>query len=298
MIYLLEVKNLVKKYSSEPVLQDISFEIQSGEILGLVGANGAGKSTLMKSIMSLVPFDDGDILVDSESIKVKRESSLDKISCLIENPGFYPELTGYDHLKFIADLRKIPMTNLDSIIDFIDIGPKLKKSTKVYSLGMKQRLGIGIAILSAKNGLILDEPTNGLDQESIVKLKKLLAKCVEGGMWVLISSHTLSDLEDICHRFLFIDKGKLIDSNIKSDFEREIYLIDSEDNKKAYEAFKKVDAIKEVYMENDTLEVVVEKGQLTLIFNILKEEDISVNSIVPQSNSLKDKYFELYETKS
>ncbi|MPQ44471.1 ABC transporter ATP-binding protein [Clostridium tarantellae] len=174
---MIEVKNVVKKYGKVEVLKNSSFNINKGEIVGLVGNNDVGKSTVMKSIMTFIKINSGEILIDGKDIYKNREYLLENTSSVIEIAGFYPELTGYEHLKLIRDIRGVSEEAINELIEFIDIGKNLNKRTSTYSLGMKQRLAIAIAILSTKSVLILDEPTNGLDQKSIFRLIKILNKC-------------------------------------------------------------------------------------------------------------------------
>lgn len=208
---LVEVQHVTKYYGKAKVLDDVSFTVGEREIIGLIGPNGAGKSTLMKCMNSLVFFQEGDILVEGFSIKHDREKALQVQSSLIENPGMYLDMTGEQNLKFFARLRKTDAVQLARVKEFTGLKEALKKPCGQYSLGMKQRLGLGIALLAKPRFLILDEPMNGLDPDGVMLLRENLKKLVEEqAMSILISSHQLGEIEKIATRILCIDKGKMI----------------------------------------------------------------------------------------
>lgn len=225
---LVEVQHVTKYYGKAKVLDDVSFTVGEREIIGLIGPNGAGKSTLMKCMNSLVFFQEGDILIEGFSIKHDREKALQVQSSLIENPGMYLDMTGEQNLKFFARLRKTDAVQFARVKEFTGLKEALKKPCGQYSLGMKQRLGLGIALLAKPRFLILDEPMNGLDPDGVMLLRENLKKLVEEqAMSILISSHQLGEIEKIATRILCIDKGKMITTQ-DSLLNRRQYVLETE----------------------------------------------------------------------
>ena len=176
---LVEVFQLNKSYGKHHVLKDVSFSIYENEIVGFIGPNGAGKSTTMKCMVGLVIKDSGTINIAGHDIEKEREKLLECTSSLIESPGLYPNMSGYDHLVLIAKLRKVSKERLNEMIEFTRLGSMLKMDTSKYSMGMKQRLALAIALMSRPKLLILDEPSNGLDPRGIIELRLTLKELGE-----------------------------------------------------------------------------------------------------------------------
>lgn len=209
---IVEVKNLRKTFGKQGVLKGISFTIQEHEIVGFIGPNGAGKSTTMKCLCNLIFSTSGEIKICGYDLKKDREKALAVQSSLIETPGLYPYMSGLENLKVFAALRHVEKERIDEIIKFIHISDKdMRKSVSKYSLGMKQRLGIGIALLPKPRFLILDEPTNGLDPKAIMELREFLKQLVkEEQTSILFSSHSLGEIEKISDRIICINQGSIV----------------------------------------------------------------------------------------
>lgn len=237
MHYIVDVQHVTKYYGKVKVLDDVSFAIKEKEIIGLIGPNGAGKSTLMKCMNSLVSFQKGDIFIEGYSIKNDREKSLSVQSSLIEAPGMYSEMTGEQNLKFFAGLRKTETEHFEKVKEFTGLQKDLKKKSGQYSLGMKQRLGLGIALLAKPRFLILDEPMNGLDPDGVMLLRNNLRKLVEEhNMSILISSHQLGEIEKIATGIICIDRGKIIKTH-DTMLQRKQYILETTESKKLCELF-------------------------------------------------------------
>lgn len=200
-----ELKNVGKRYGSINVIENISFEIKEGEICGLLGINGAGKSTIMKCILGIVKQSDGEIFFNEKKIS---ESDLSEMGALVETPAIYDNLTAFENLKAKALLYNIPDSTILQKLELVNLANNKKKSKK-FSLGMKVRLGIAMAILTDPEFLILDEPTNGLDPQGIEDLKSLIKKLSQDGTTILLSSHRFKDISDVTDRVVIINKGKI-----------------------------------------------------------------------------------------
>lgn len=207
---VLDVLNLCKSYGNHLVLDDISFSIRENEIVGFIGPNGAGKSTLMKCLCGLIHMDSGNVTICGHDIQSQREKALSHQASLIESPGLFFNMTGYENLEIFANLKNVSKDKLQQMADYTRIGDYLKKPVSSYSLGMKQRLALSIALLSSPQFLMLDEPMNGLDPSGVFELRKELRKMVdEQGMSLLISSHQLNEIEKIADRIIYIENGKI-----------------------------------------------------------------------------------------
>lgn len=201
----IEIRRLNKIYHGQKVLKDMSFHMNRGEITGLIGINGAGKSTLMKILAGILPKTSGEIQIDG---RAWRRKDLDRTGALIEQPALYENLSAFDNLKVKALLSGVADQRILETLDLMGLENTRKKSGN-YSLGMKVRLGIALAILNKPEFLILDEPTNGLDPVGIKDLKRLIKKLAEEGTSILISSHQLKDVRDVSDHILMIDRGEL-----------------------------------------------------------------------------------------
>ena len=197
------VNQLSKSYKDHRVLDKISFQIESGSICGLLGINGAGKSTLMKILFGLVPQTSGEIQCDGNPKHIY------SLGALIEAPAIYPNLSAFDNLKTKALLYDIPDSKIVKTLHTVGLSHTGKKKAGKFSLGMKQRLGIGMAILTDPKFLILDEPTNGLDPDGINDLLEMILSLKAKGMTILISSHQLHEVSKVADHILILHQGKI-----------------------------------------------------------------------------------------
>ena len=221
---VISINDLHKSFKKKEVLKGISLEVNEGEVLGLIGPNGAGKTTLLKNICGLLSFDSGSISVNGQSVAEKGNSICTNIGVLIEETCAYPKLTGFKNLRLIADLYDSNITDeeINNIVDIVDLKDNIHKKFKTYSLGMKQRLGIAMALLNSPKILILDEPINGLDVAGAKNIRELIRFLAERrNITVLISSHMLSELDKTCDRAAFIKDGKIIKVATKDELDSE-----------------------------------------------------------------------------
>lgn len=210
---VLQVKSLTKKYKNRYAVDNISFEIFEGEIFGFLGPNGAGKTTTIKMIAGLAKPTDGDIVICGYPLKTKFEKALRNIGGVIENPILYKDMSGLENLKYFASLYpKIPKERVMEVARLVGLEDRIKDKVKTYSLGMKQRLGIAQALLHNPKLLILDEPTNGLDPNSVLEMRNFLKRLAhKNGVSILISSHILAEMELMCDTIGIMNNGKIIE---------------------------------------------------------------------------------------
>lgn len=231
---LLEVKNINKRYGKKMAMTDISFQVEAGRIVGLIGPNGAGKSTTMRAITGLMRYDSGSVMFDGQPITFSHHQALDKMGNLIEYPAIYPNLTALEHLKLYAMDTKTP-ADFQTLMRKTQIdGPDFgKRKAKQFSLGMKQRLGIAIALIRHPKLVILDEPMNGLDPQSVHDLRLLIRALADEGVAFLISSHLLDELQKLVDDVVIINNGKIIETaTITAFFDQDQtrWLFDTSDN--------------------------------------------------------------------
>jgi ABC-type multidrug transport system ATPase subunit len=208
---VIETKNLSYHFGANQVLDNVSLKVESGSIYGFLGPNGAGKTTTIKILLNLLHSDSQKVYLFGKEFSNNRIGILSKIGSLIEQPAIYHHLSGRENLINRARLLQIPIIKVDEMLKLVDLTESADKKAGKYSLGMKQRLGIGLALLPDPELLILDEPTNGLDPNGIIEIRNLLRKLVfEMGKTVFISSHMLSEVEKMVTHLGIINHGKLL----------------------------------------------------------------------------------------
>ena len=219
---VLEIRNLSKSFKQYNVLNDINLTIKRGDIYGLIGKNGAGKTTLLKIITSLSKENKGTIQLFGSSNHSDFIHALQRTGSVIETPVAYDNLSAKQNLSYYAKLRGvIDEKDIDDTLELVDLADVGKKKFKHFSLGMKQKLGIAIALLSKPDFLILDEPINGLDPIAIVEFRELLKKLnTELNITILISSHILTELYHVANRFGILNNGTLVEEITKDEFEK------------------------------------------------------------------------------
>ncbi len=208
---VIKVQNISKHFGSLKAVDDLSFEVQAGQVFGFLGQNGSGKSTTIRMLLSLIHPTSGQIEIFGKRIEKDREAILEQVGAIIERPDLYPYLSAREHLELFVKVRKqkIGEADINATLEKVGLAHRAKDKVQTFSLGMKQRLGIGIALVHNPSLIILDEPTNGLDPQGIADIRQLiqyLAK--EEGKTVLVSSHLLSEIEQVAHQILIIHQGK------------------------------------------------------------------------------------------
>lgn len=292
----LEVKNIKKTFGKKEVLKDVSFSIDRGEILGLLGRNGAGKSTAMKIICGLMNADSGEVFVFGNDIKNQRKEALENIGVNINEPALYKSLTGKDNLELIANWKNVSKDRLDEMADFTRLGDNLKKKVSTYSTGMKVRLMLAMVLMNMPRLIILDEPTNGLDPDGIIELRKLLKDLKNQDCAILFSSHQLSEMEKLASRIIFLEKGQIIseikDLNNLSSKAR--YLLKVENENRLEEILKKN---KLAYTKDKYYEFIIDKNFLNKFLEEIIREDVGIKDLIKKEFSLEDLYLDTIKSK-
>lgn len=208
---VIEINNLNFGFDpGKPILKNVNLSVPKGSIYGFLGANGAGKSTTMRLIMGLFNDDENAVRVFNEPVSKIYPKALHKIGSLIDYPAFYDHLSGYDNLKIVCIIRKLNFKKIDEVLELVGLSNARNIKMKKYSLGMKQRLAIGLALISDPELLVLDEPVNGLDPNGMMEIRELLIKLNrENGVTVLISSHLLQEIDKMVTHLCIISNGEI-----------------------------------------------------------------------------------------
>lgn len=210
---MIEVKNLTKKYGNKTVLDNVSFDVRQGEILGFLGPNGAGKSTTMNIITGYLSLTSGEVLVDGDDVLEKPQQTKKKIGYLPEIPPLYPDMTVKEYLNFVYDLKKVKgmdkAAHLSEVMNRVMIDDVKDRLIRNLSKGYKQRAGLAQAIIGKPPILILDEPTVGLDPQQIIDIRNMIKELGKEST-VLLSSHILPEVSAVCDRVLILNKGKIV----------------------------------------------------------------------------------------
>ncbi|WP_330444077.1 ABC transporter ATP-binding protein [Flavobacterium sp. C4GT6] len=209
--YIIRTEHLTFHYSkNRKALDNVSLNIPKGSIYGFLGPNGAGKSTTMRLLTGILPQQDKSIYLFNQPLNEQLPKAFDRVGSLVESPALYLHLSGYDNLKYIAKLRNVPESRINEVLELVDLQRDAKRKAKAYSLGMKQRLAIAMALLDEPELLLLDEPVNGLDPNGIQDIRKLLVRLnKEKGVTIFVSSHLLAEIEKMCTHVGIISKGKI-----------------------------------------------------------------------------------------
>lgn len=216
---ILKCENLKKQVKNKVIVENISFSLDKGDIVGFIGPNGAGKTTTIKLILGLIKLTEGKVYIDGYDIQKNFIKAMEKVGAIVETPDLYMYLSGYDNLKLTANnYKNITKKRINEVIKMVGLENRIKDKVSTYSLGMRQRLGIAEAIINNPELLILDEPTNGLDVEGTIEIRNLIKELSNEGIAILISSHNLTEIDNLCNRIIAIKNGRIITNDTIDNF--------------------------------------------------------------------------------
>ena len=216
---ILKCENLKKQVKNKVIVENISFSMNKGDVVGFIGPNGAGKTTTIKLILGLIKLTEGKVYIDGYDIQKNFIKAMEKVGAIVETPDLYMYLSGYDNLKLTANnYKNITKERMNEVIKKVGLENRIKDKVSTYSLGMRQRLGIAEAIINSPELLILDEPTNGLDIEGTIEIRNLIKELSNEGIAILISSHNLTEIDNLCNRIIAIKNGKIITNDTIDNF--------------------------------------------------------------------------------
>lgn len=290
--YIVKTNKICKKYKSNFVLKDVSINIKKGDIYGLIGKNGAGKTTLMRIIAGLISETSGDLeLFEENKSKIKNRK---RIGVLIETPAFFDDMDAYNNLEYLRIYKGIPGEScVEEKLKLVGLESVEGKLIKDYSLGMKQKLGLAMALLGDPEFLILDEPTNGLDPVGIVKMRELLKKLNrEKGITILISSHILSELSQLSTTYGIMNSGRLVEELSMEELKEKskmVLEIKVDNREKCTWVLENILSINDYKVLNDNIINIYEDlDKASIITKELAREDVLISHMVTRGESLED----------
>jgi ABC-2 type transport system ATP-binding protein len=218
--YVLRTAGLRKQFGNVTAVHDVSIGVQRGDVFGFLGPNGSGKTTTVAMILGLIAPTAGGIELFGETTSEGRYRALHRVGSIIESPAFYPFLSGRDNLRIVAQLRHVSEARIPQILEQVYLADRADRKYSAYSLGMKQRLAIGAALLNDPELLMLDEPTNGLDPEGMVEVRNLILNLAAQGKTIFLCSHLLAEVQQVCTRVAFINRGVIVKQGTTEDLLR------------------------------------------------------------------------------
>jgi ABC-2 type transport system ATP-binding protein len=250
MTKVLNTYNLSKKYGSLQVLKEVSLEVEKGSVFGLLGPNGSGKTTTLGILLDVIPQNAGSY----EWFEQKPSHLLrKKIGAILETPNFYGYLSAERNLKIAAEIKEVPYPDIERVLKMVELFDRRKDKFKTFSLGMKQRLAIGAALLGNPEVLLLDEPTNGLDPQGIAEVRNLIVTIARQGITIILASHMLDEVEKVCSHVAIIKKGTLLVQGRVDEIlgEEQILELKADNMEELHTALKEYTLIAEVKIELD-----------------------------------------------
>lgn len=293
---IINTKNLTMKFKDFYAIKDVSIDVKSNQIYGLVGKNGAGKTTLMKCLLGLLPGSSGEIkMFETDNLADGRR----RTGALIEEPGFFKNLTGYQNLMYFSKAFGInDSAEVLKLLQLLKLSEAKDKKYKNYSLGMKQRLGIALALIGDPDLLVLDEPINGIDPEGIVEMRNLFKSLVyDQGKTIIISSHILSEVENLCDNIAIIEKGQVIDvienHSTKNQMTKYVTSLSTDNNEKAKEILTK----ENISFKEDKGLIIEGDIKTSRLLKLMTENEIEIIEFARKKESLEEYYLERLEEK-
>lgn len=295
---IIKVSNLSKKFGDFVAVNDVSFTVNRGDVYGFLGQNGAGKSTTIRMLLSLIEPTGGQIEIFGHQLKTHRKQILSKIGAVIERPDLYKYLSAYDNINMFAKLSgmKSNKAGLMKKLETVGLADRATSKVKTFSQGMKQRLGIAIAMVHNPDLVILDEPTNGLDPQGIADMRQLIVNLSkEQGKTVIVSSHLLSEIEIMANRLIIIDKGKTVVQGLSSELldpAKTIVQVAASDEVSARDKLKSSTWASNLQVGHGLLRFEMNKEQIPTLTKELVEMGIAFTSVQPR-HSLEDYFLQL-----
>ncbi|EAC2892474.1 ABC transporter ATP-binding protein [Listeria monocytogenes] len=294
---VLKLEHVTKKIGQKNIVHDISFDIHKGEVFGLLGPNGAGKTTIIRFIVGLIRRSEGTVFINGKNVDTEYKAAISEVGAIIENPEFYMYMSGWANLKQFARMSQKNITDehIREIVELVKLTGAINQKVKTYSLGMRQRLGVAQALIHSPALLILDEPTNGLDPQGMAEFRTLIRDLATNGTSVLISSHLLSEIQQITDRFAIINKGVLTHIEKMSDLiENHVaaYKLKVSDPVATTTVLATL-PVKLVAQNEDLFKIEVAHEDVHLIARALIQANIDLLEMVPLQASLEERFLEL-----
>ncbi|HEX3723417.1 MAG TPA: ABC transporter ATP-binding protein [Nitrolancea sp.] len=292
---VIRARSLSKHYGEVQAVKDVSFTVNTGDVYGFLGPNGSGKSTTIAMMLGLVQPTSGQIDLFGLG-PARRSEGLMSVGAIIESPTFYPYLSGRDNMRVLARTRDgVTDARISEVLEIIGLSDSGSKRYGNYSLGMKQRLGIGSTLLHDPDLLVLDEPTNGLDPAGMLEVRHLIQRLADGGKTIFISSHLLNEVEQVCNRVAILSKGKIMAEGSTSDISRkgQAVRVRVDEPVRAKDVLNKLDGISSIDERDGYLTISVPASRTPELNVALVQAGIAVYELGPAGNSLEHVFLEI-----
>lgn len=289
---IIDVVELSKSYGAKKAVDSISFRVEQGQVFGFLGPNGSGKTTTIGLLLGIINKTSGDIkLFESGDL----DSARLNIGATLETPNFYPYLSGLDNLEIVAKIKRATDEQIERALKLVDLSARAKSPFRTYSLGMKQRLAIAAATLSNPDLVILDEPTNGLDPDGIRDVRQIIKRLADEGKTIFLSSHLLSEVEQVCSHVAVIKNGKLLKSgNVKELISRNplalLKAAESDALKAIVATYPETVSIAD---ERDGVLVELQSDNLAALNHFLSEKGVYLSHLSLQKKTLEEAFMEI-----
>lgn len=295
---ILQICNCTKRFGKVLAVDNLSLEVRSGEVLGFLGPNGSGKTTTIGMALGLIKPTSGNVSICGQDALARPELVRQHVGAIVENPAFYPYLSGHDNLRAHGfAIGGVPEGRIEKLLSLVNLSERARHQYKTYSLGMKQRLGIASTLLTSPELVILDEPTNGLDPAGQREVRDLIPRLADEGCGVLLASHMLHEVEQVSDRILIVRRGRLVAEGPVDDLLRRGGYLEI-----AVPAHEVDDALRIVRRQPMVEQVVIEHGKLVVVApddagatlnRALVENGIFASAIAPRRSSLEQVFLEL-----
>ena len=293
---IIKITNLSKTFGKIKAVQNLNLDIKPGQVYGILGPNGSGKTTTLGMILEVVApssgsfswFDGGMANVDARK----------QIGAILETPCFLPYLTSVQNLEIVAHIKKTGKQRIDDVLKQVGLFERKDDKVKTYSLGMKQRLSIGAALLSNPPVLILDEPTNGLDPQGIAEVRQLISEIAKQGKTIILASHLLDEVQKVCTHFCVLKNGVKIHEGLVSDTLSELNKVEvaSNDNIELQRILGFFSGLTQVVKSNDSLIITLKDGYTAMDINeFCFTQGMSLKKVLTQTNSLEKEFLKILE---
>lgn len=295
---VVEVNNLSKKFKDTDAVTDLSFTVYDGDIYGFLGQNGAGKSTTIRMLLSLIKPDSGQIRIFGKDLRLHRDAIMKQTGAIIERPDMYKYLSAYDNLSIFAKLSGVKMSrnNIMDRLEQVGLADRSSSKVKTFSQGMKQRLGIAIALVHDPGLIILDEPTNGLDPQGIADMRNMIISLSRNmHKTIIVSSHLLSEIELVANRMIIINKGKkIVEGKVSEllDPSNSLVQLETTDDKATFNAIRNTAWAAKATLTDKHIQIKLGRNEIPALADMLHDIDAGVLAIRPR-HSLEDYFLSL-----
>jgi ABC-type multidrug transport system ATPase subunit len=290
--FVIETHDITRRFGDNVAVNNLNLRVRRGEVYGFLGPNGAGKTTTLRMLLGLAKATSGDALVLSRAPGTAE--TIARIGALVESPGFYPSLSGRDNLRVLAHHSGTPKQRIDVVLDQVGLAHRAKDRFASYSQGMKQRLGVAAALLKDPELLILDEPTNGLDPGGMVEMRSLIRELAHGRRTVLLSSHLMQEVEEVCDRAGVISKGELVREGTIDELRGQYTLrVVADPLEKARHLVDGLPQVTDVITVDAALRITTDPDSAPAINRELVNAGIAVSEMAPDRATLEEVFLEL-----